>query len=261
MKIDELVAVMKKLRSPEGCPWDRAQTHKSLMPFIMDECGELLDAIAAEDDANFKEELGDVLMHIVLHSVMAEERGAFTFDDVVEGITSKMISRHPHVFGQEAVETASEVVDLWEKVKAKEKNHAPKADGSILDGVPNHCPALLQAEKIQKKAAKVGFDWTKQEQILDKIGEEYRELCEAVDSGDEAHIDEELGDLLFAAANLSRFRKRESGELLLARATAKFRARFGKMEELLRARGKKPEDCTPEELDSYWNQVKSAEKV
>ena len=260
MKIDELVAVMKKLRSPQGCPWDRAQTHKSLMPFIMDECGELLDAIEAEDDANFKEELGDVLMHVVLHSVMAEERGAFTFDDVVEGITEKMISRHPHVFGSEAAASASEVIDLWEKVKAKEKNHGPKPDASILDGVANHCPALLQAEKVQKKAAKVGFDWTEQTQILDKNGEEYQELRAAVESGDEAHIDEELGDLLFAAANLSRFRKRESGELLLARATKKFRKRFRAMESLLRAQGKKPEECSAEELNEYWDRVKSEEK-
>ncbi|MBO4630802.1 MAG: nucleoside triphosphate pyrophosphohydrolase [Lentisphaeria bacterium] len=261
MKIDELLKVMKKLRSPEGCPWDRAQTHQSLMPFIMDECGELLDAIAAEDDANFKEELGDVLMHIVLHSVMAEERGAFTFDDVVEGITAKMISRHPHVFGREAVSSASEVVDLWEKVKAKEKNHAPRANASKLDGVANHCPALLQAEKVQKKAAKVGFDWTEQTQILDKIGEEYQELREAVQAGDDEHIDEELGDLLFAAANLSRFRKRDSAELLLARATAKFRKRFQRMEKMLSDNGKKIEDCSPEEMDALWNRAKAEEKA
>ena len=261
MKIDELVAVMKKLRSPEGCPWDRAQTHKSLMPFIMDECAELLDAIDAEDDANFREELGDVLMHIVLHSVMAEERGAFTFDDVVEGITAKMISRHPHVFGSEAVSSASEVVDLWEKVKAKEKNHAPDPNASVLKGVPVHCPALLQAEKIQKKAAKTGFDWTEQHQILDKIGEEYQELREAMKSGNEEHIDEELGDLLFAAANLSRFRKRESAEILLARATAKFKKRFQTMEKMLAAEGKSLEKCSPEEMDRLWNRVKAGEKA
>ena len=259
-KIDELVAVMKKLRSPEGCPWDRAQTHHSLMPFLMDECGELLDAIAAEDDANFKEELGDVLMHLVLHSVMAEERGAFTFDDVVEGITRKMIFRHPHVFGKEEVQSAAEVLDLWEKVKAKEKNHAPKPGGSVLDGVPDHCPALLQAEKIQKKAAKVGFDWTEQRQILDKIGEEYRELREAMESGDNEHVDEELGDLLFAAANLSRFRKRDSAELLLARASAKFRRRFRQLEQMLAAEGKTPQQCSAEELDVCWTRVKEREE-
>lgn len=260
MKIDELISVMKKLRSPGGCPWDRAQTHKSLMPFIMEECGELLDAIEAEDDANFKEELGDVLMHIVLHSVMAEERGAFTFDDVTEGITAKMISRHPHVFGQEAVSSASDVIDLWEKLKAKEKNHAANPDASRLDGVAAHCPALLQAEKIQKKAAKTGFDWQEQHQILDKIGEEYQELRDAMKSGDDARIDEELGDLLFAAANLSRFRKRDSAELLLARASKKFKRRFQRMEELLAGDGKKIEDCSPEEMDILWERVKKEEK-
>ena len=260
MNIEELVRVMKKLRSPEGCPWDRAQTHRSLMPFIMDECGELLDAIDAGDDANFKEELGDVLMHIVLHSVMAEERGAFTFDDVVDGITRKMIFRHPHVFGKEEVSSAADVLDLWEKVKAKEKEHAPKPDASILDGVPNHCPALLQAEKIQKKAAKVGFDWTREDQIVDKIGEEYRELCEAMQSGDQEQIDEELGDLLFAAANLSRFRKRESAEMLLAHASEKFRRRFRSMEKRLAAEGRKLADCSPEEMDRLWNLAKDEEK-
>ena len=256
--IEELVAVMKKLRSPEGCPWDRKQTHHSLMPFIMDECGELLDAIAAEDDENFREELGDVLMHIVLHSVMSEERNAFTFEDVVRAITAKMIHRHPHVFSTESVASAEEVVGLWEKVKAQEKNHAVKPDASRLDGVPAHCPALLQAEKIQKKAAKAGFDWTEQEQILDKIEEEVRELREAMRSGDDVHIDEELGDLFFAAANLSRFRKRESAELLLAKATGKFKRRFQTVEKLL---GEKPmEECSPEELDVLWNQVKNSEK-
>ena len=154
MKIDKLVEVMKKLRAPDGCPWDRAQTHQSLMPFIMDECGELLDAIEAQDDANFREELGDVLMHIVLHSVMAEERGAFTFDDVVEGITAKMISRHPHVFGEEAVSSASDVIDLWEKVKAKEKNHAPDPNASKLDGVAITALPCSRRRRYRRKPPK-----------------------------------------------------------------------------------------------------------
>ena len=258
--MDELVSVMKKLRSPEGCPWDRKQTHHSLMPFLMDECGELLDAIAAQDDENFREELGDVLMHIVLHSVMAEERKAFTFEDVVKGITAKMISRHPHVFGEETVASAEEVVGLWEKVKAKEKNHAPDPSKSLLDGVSNHCPALLQAEKVQKKAAKVGFDWVDQQQIAEKIAEECSELLEAMKKGSEEEIDEELGDLLFAAANLSRFRKRDSGELLLARATAKFKRRFAGVEALLKEQQKSFEACSAEELDQLWEQVKTMEK-
>lgn len=257
--MDEFIQVMKQLRAPNGCPWDRKQTHHSLMPFLMDECGELLDAIAAEDDANFREELGDVLMHIVLHANMAEERGAFTFEDVVKDITAKMISRHPHVFGEEKAASAEEVVGLWDRVKAKEKNHAPDPNKSILDGVSNHCPALLQAEKVQKKAAKVGFDWTQQQEIMDKIAEECSELQEAMKSGDEEHIDEELGDLLFAAANLSRFRKRDSAELLLARATAKFKRRFAQVEKMVKAEGRSIEDCTPAELNEKWDQVKKGE--
>lgn len=259
--IDELTAVMKKLRSPEGCPWDREQTHRSLMTNLMGECAEVLDAIAAGDDANLCEELGDVLMQIVLHAVIAEERGAFTFDDVVRGITLKMLSRHPHVFGTEKVASAKEVANLWEKLKAKEKAHAPASGASILDGVPDHCPALLQAEKAERKAAKVGFDWTRQEQIVEKIGEEYRELRAAIESGDEEHIDEELGDLLFAVTNLSRFRARGSAELLLARSTKKFKTRFARMEQLLSAAGKKPEECTPEEWDELWNRVKGEERA
>ncbi len=255
----ELVDVMRKLRSPEGCPWDRKQTHRSLMPFLLEECGELLDAIDAEDDENFREELGDVLMHIVLHSVMAEERGTFSFDDVVRAIVAKMKHRHPHVFSDASASTPEEVVGLWEKVKAKEPSHAPGKEASILDGVPNHCPALIQAEKIQKKAAKVGFDWSTQEQILDKIEEEVGELRAAMKSGEEEHIDDELGDLLFAVANLSRFRKRDSSELLLARANKKFKKRFAYIEKKLAEQHRAPEECTLEELDALWNEAKKLE--
>ena len=235
--IQELVGVMKRLRAPDGCPWDRKQTHESLMPFIMEECG-------------------DVLMHIVLHSVMAEERGKFTFTDVVHDIAAKMKHRHPHVFSDEKVNDAEEVVGLWEKVKAQEKNHAPDKKASALDGVPMHCPALIQAEKLQKKAAKLGFDWSRQEEIVDKIQEELNELREAMKSGDDAHIDEELGDLFFAASNLSRFRKRRSGELLLGAANRKFKTRFMFMEKELAAQGKKFEDCNIEELEALWQKAK-----
>ncbi len=257
--MNELVEVMRKLRAPGGCPWDREQTHRSLMPFLLEECGELLDAIDAEDDENFKEELGDVLMHIVFHSVMAEERGAFTFDDVAKGIVAKMKFRHPHVFSDVSAPTSSDVIDLWEKVKAKEPGHAPEKKKSILDGVPNHSPALIQAEKVQKKAAKVGFDWSAQEQILDKIEEEVGELRAAMKTNDQEHIDSELGDLLFAVANLSRFRKRESAELLLARATKKFKRRFAFIEKKLAEQNRVPEKCTLEELDALWNEAKKQE--
>lgn len=254
--MEELISVMKKLRAPDGCPWDRKQTHESLMPYIMEECAEFLDAVAEKDDSNMREELGDVLMHIVLHSVMAEERGAFTFSDVVRGITAKMKHRHPHVFSDEKVADAEEVVGLWERVKAEEKEHAPEKHASALDGVPMHCPALIQAEKLQKKAAKLGFDWSRQEEILDKIQEELDELREAVSAGDDTHADEELGDLLFAVCNLSRFRRRRSGELLLASANRKFKNRFVFMEKELAAQGRQISECTIDELEALWRKAK-----
>ena len=221
-EIDELRNVMRRLRAPDGCPWDRVQTHATLLECLMGEAAEFMDAVDASDDANMREELGDLLMQIVLHSVIAEERGAFTFEDVARDITQKMIRRHEHVFGNAKAETAADVVKLWEKVKLKEPEHVHK---SVLDGIPNHCPALFQAEKMQKKAAKAGFDWDDSLEILDKVEEELSELREACASGDEAHIDEETGDLIFAAANIARFRKR-SPEELLARANGKFARRF-----------------------------------
>lgn len=257
--ICKLVQVMRKLRAPDGCPWDREQTHASLMPFIMEECGEFLDALAAKDDENMREELGDVLMQIVLHSVIAEERGMFDFYDVTKDVTEKMIYRHPHVFSDAKVSDASQVLVQWDKLKAKEKNHAVAT--SLLDGIPCHAPALLQAEKIQKKAAKAGFDWKEQQEILAKIREELDELQEAMLEGGksedaEKRIDEELGDLLFACANLSRFRKRASGEVLLAASSAKFKKRFQYIEKVLASSGRKFEDCTLEELDRIWEEAK-----
>ena len=192
-------------------------------------------------------------MHVVLHSVIAEERNAFTFDDVVLGISEKMIRRHPHVFGNQKVNDSSDVITLWEEVKKKEHKDDRK---SLMDGIPYHCPALLQAEKMQKKAAKVGFDWATQEQILEKIGEEFREVQEAISDGEEEHIDEELGDLLFAITNLVRFRKRNSSEDLLAAANRKFMKRFRYIEQTLIEQGKNIENATLEEMDSIWNEAK-----
>lgn len=259
----KLEQVMKKLRAPDGCPWDREQTHETLMPFIMEECGEFLDALAAEDDENMREELGDVLMQVVLHSVIAEERGKFTLSDVIKDVTEKMIYRHPHVFSDSHVEDASAVLVQWEKLKAKEKNHGKKE--SLLDGVPTHAPALLQAEKLQKKAAKVGFDWKEQQEILQKISEELDELKEAMANAGkneeaEKRIDEELGDLLFAAANLSRFRKRASSELLLAASSAKFKRRFQYIEKALQNASETFEESSMEKLDALWEEAKKLEK-
>lgn len=252
--MDDLLAIMRRLRAPDGCPWDREQTHKSLKKSLMEECAELMDAIEAEDDCGMREEMGDLLMNIALQAVIAEERGAFTFHDVVHEIAEKMIRRHPHVFGSEHVDSSSEVLGLWERVKKEEK----KDRKSVLDGIAYHCPALLQAEKIQKRVSKYGFDWSDQRQIVDKIQEELDEVKATLASGDDVHTDEELGDLLFATANLSRFRKRASAEELLASANRKFADRFRYIETHLAAQGKTLEESSLVEMDALWNEAKKA---
>jgi mazG family protein len=254
--MEDLLAVMRKLRSPEGCPWDREQTHSSLKKCFMEECAELMDAIDAEDDREMCEELGDLLMNIVMQCLIAEERGCFSFRDVVHAITEKMIRRHPHVFGSESVGSSSEVLGVWERVKKQEKQERK----SVLDGIAYHCPSLLQAEKLQKRVSRYGFDWTEQRQILDKIQEELDEVRSALNSSDEEHTDEEIGDLLFAVANLSRFRKRASGEELLARANRKFGTRFRYIERRLSERGRTLEESSLDEMESLWNEAKKVEE-
>ena len=252
--IRKLASVMRKLRGPDGCPWDREQTHKSLKKYLMEECAELLDAVDSGENEDIMEELGDILMHIVLHSTIAEERGVFDLDAVAKSVTEKMIRRHPHVFGTESVSSANEVVDLWEKVKKKEKEGR---EDLIMNGIPCHMPALLQAEKVQKKAAKFGFDWENELQIIDKIEEELSELKDALASGDNEHVDEEIGDLLFAIANLSRFRNRASGEELLAASVKKFKNRFTHIEKSVKAAGRKLEESSIGEMEALWQDAKS----
>lgn len=252
-KLKQLLSVMKTLRSPQGCPWDREQTHKTLKPFLMEECGELLDAIEDDDAEGMQEELGDILMHVVLHSVMAEERGAFTFEDVAKSAVEKMIRRHPHVFGEANANTSQEVIGLWEQVKKEEKK---KDRISVLDGIPRHCPALLQAEKMQKRAAKCGFDWDKAGQIIDKIEEELEELRVALKNNKAEEIDEETGDLLFAVVNLSRFIGRASAEELLANANSKFMKRFKHIEKKMKEADKKMTHENLALMEGFWNEAK-----
>ncbi len=254
-EIDRLNEVMKQLRSPQGCPWDREQTHKTLCDSLLGETAEYLDAVEDGCDEDMREELGDLLMQIVLNAAIAEERGAFTLRDVATDITEKMIRRHPHVFGSESVSNSGEVVKLWEQIKKQEKGASRP---SLLDGIPRHI-ALLQAEKMQKKAAKAGFDWTRQTDILDKIQEELDELREAVSNGNEDHIREEAGDLLFAAVNFIRFRK-EHPEDILAAANQKFSARFRAVEKSLAEQGRTFSETTPDELDQLWNEAKHGDK-
>ncbi|MCX6985576.1 MAG: nucleoside triphosphate pyrophosphohydrolase, partial [Lentisphaerae bacterium] len=214
--IDRLISVMEKLRSENGCPWDREQTHSSLKKHLMEECAELMDAIDDKDPEGICEELGDLLMHIVFHSRIAEENKSFTFEDVSRGITEKMIRRHPHVFGEGKAENSGEVIEMWEVIKKQEKKERNRERKSLMDGIPRHLPALSRAHEMQRKAAKVGFDWINPHQIMEKIEEEMEELKKALASADEKSINEEMGDLIFSVVNLARFRKEESAEEILA---------------------------------------------
>ncbi len=250
-QIDRLAEVMKRLRAPDGCPWDREQTHKTLNDCLLGEVAEYMDAVEAEDDAEMREELGDLLMEIVLNACIAEERGAFTLADVASDITEKMIRRHPHVFGEAEAKNSSEVVKLWENIKKEEKGAQRP---SQMDGIPSHV-ALLQAEKMQKRAAKVGFDWRNQRDILKKIREEVDELENALNTGSEQEIDAESGDLLFAVINFIRFRKRHP-ENILAAANRKFSGRFRYVEKRLAEQGKDIHEVSPDVMEQYWQEAK-----
>ena len=247
-EIDQLDQVMKKLRSPEGCPWDREQTHKSLNECLLGEVAEYMDAAEDGDDHAMREELGDLLMQIVLNAAIAEERGAFTLKDVAADVTEKMIRRHPHVFGDAEVQNSKDVIKLWEEVKKEEK----KERKSVLDGIPRHV-ALSQAEKMQKKAAKLGFDWSKQEDIINKIQEELDELKAELKNGNEKQIDSESGDLLFAVINFIRFRKRHAEDVLAA-TNAKFSRRFRFVEANMSP------NATIDEMEKLWQQAKENEE-
>ncbi len=255
--IQKLIEVIKHLRSPEGCPWDRKQTHVSLKPMLVEETAELLDAIDAKDDENIREELGDILMHIVFHSLIAEDEKRFTFADVVKEVAEKMERRHPHIFGSAAkLEEADQVVELWKEIKAKEKAAKGIERTSILGGTPKNLPALLRSRDIQKKAAAAGFDWDNESGILDKIDEEILELKNAFNENDEENIDEEIGDILFSVVNLSRFRKGKSAEELLHKTVDKFEKRFQFMEETLSLKDIKMSDCSLAELEKLWQKAK-----
>jgi MazG family protein len=253
--LDSLHRILRKLRAPGGCPWDREQTRETLSRCLAEECAELLDAIDRAEPAAICDELGDVMMNVVFQAVVAEERGEFTLRDVFANVNAKMIRRHAHVFGDAEAESATDVIELWEKIKSGENR--PKKE-SILDGVPHALSALSRAEKLQKKAAKAGFDWTGEADIVDKISEELDELKAAIAGGDDAEIDDEIGDLLFAAVNLARFRKRKTAEELLRQSSAKFTARFHYIERELKRAGVPPEAAGIDRLDALWNEAKQA---
>lgn len=253
--INKLIGIVRHLRSPSGCPWDKKQTHQSLKPMLVEECAELLDAIDEKDDDNLREELGDILMHIVFHSIIAEEEKRFTFNEVVREIAEKMERRHPHIFGKRpTLQEADQVVALWEEIKAEERSH--KRRDSILSAVPKNLPALLRAKIIQEKAAAVGFDWTNQREVLTKINEELKELMEAFDANNNDNIEEEIGDLLFSIVNICRFRNGKTAEELLHNSTNKFEKRFKILETILKSEGKNIEKCSLDELDRLWRKAK-----
>lgn len=251
--IQKLLAVMRRLRAPGGCPWDREQTLKTLKPCLLEETYELLAAMDSDDLDNHLEELGDVLLQVVFQCEIREEQGKFDFDKVAATLAEKLIRRHPHVFGDVKAATTGEVLKNWEAIKQKEKEKNP--DRSAIDGVPEALPALLKAQRVQAKASRVGFDWKDSSGALDKIGEELNELREAIAAGDQAAIEDEMGDLLFSAVNTCRFLKVDA-EGSLTIATEKFSARFRAVEKLARERGLDMKACTLAQLDELWDEVK-----
>ena len=255
--VDSLVAILQKLRAPDGCPWDREQTLDTLARCMTEELAEYLDALAGRDIPAMCDELGDLLMNVVFQAVVAEEQGNFTLKDTLQNLNAKLIRRHAHIFGDERAENAADVVAIWEKIKAGEADH--QARKSLMDGIPAELSNLNRAEKIQKKAAKVHFDWTCEADIVAKLEEEIAEYKQAVTEGDQDHADEELGDILFAVTNLTRFRKRKTAEELLRAANDKFMRRFRYIETELAKRHIPLETAGIDLMESLWQDAKSLE--
>lgn len=250
--VERLRAIVARLRGPGGCPWDIEQTHGSLGPFVVEESYELIDAIERADDANLREELGDLLLHVVMHSRIAEERGVFALEEVAETVCEKMIRRHPHVFGDGKAEGVQEVLGQWEQIKREEKG---VSEQSRLDGVAAALPALMKAQTVQKKAARVGFDWPDVEPVYAKIVEETQEVREAIAAGERQGIEAEVGDLLFSVVNLAR-KLGVDAETALAGSTKRFVGRFQQIERTLEREGRRMEETELEELDRIWEQAK-----
>ncbi len=250
---EKLVWLMEHLRSPEGCPWDREQTLKSLIPYIVEEAYELCHAIEEGSEDAIKEECGDLLFQVLFVSQIAREKGWFTIDDVIEESFQKMVRRHPHVFGSSRAETAGEVLQQWAEIKKEEK--AEKRREGFLSDIEEGMPALVRAQKVSKRVAKIGFDWKDIEEVVEKLEEELAELKEALSKKSAPHIEEELGDLLFTLVNIGR----HSGvdpEWALARTVKKFIQRFHHLEEELRQMGKTLEEATLEEMERLWQEAK-----
>ena len=253
---ERFIKLVEYLRAPDGCPWDRVQTHESLVRPMIEETYEAVEAIEQGNTDNLREELGDMLMQVVMQAQIAKEEGLFDFKDVANGITDKMISRHPHVFKDRAgVETAQDVLDRWDDYKKKEKEHKNETQTQAMAKIPRELPALLRADKVQAKAAKVGFDWDDVSGAFDKIAEETAEVQAARAEGVQEHIADEVGDLLFAVVNVARFLNVDP-EAALNHTTAKFMRRFSYVEEQAAAQGRSLPEMSLEEMDALWNEAK-----
>lgn len=259
---ESLVALQARLRAPNGCPWDREQTHATLRTYLLEETYEVLDALDAGDDRKLVDELGDLLLQIVFHAQIAREEARFAIADVIEAIHTKMVRRHPHVFGSKRARNAVEVLKNWERLKAEERKEETGSEkrkatarASLLDGIPKGLPATLQAHQMTRRAARIGFDWDSLSQLLEKLPEEANELRRAVERGDAPGIEEEVGDLLFAAVNAARFLELDP-EIALRRANGKFRARFEEMERRARETGRDLADVPREEMEELWESAK-----
>jgi len=266
---EKLVAVQARLRAPDGCPWDREQTHASLRTYLIEETYEVLEALESGDDGKFAEEMGDLLLQIVFHSQIAREEGRFGVSDVIREVHDKMVRRHPHVFGEKRAKDSAEVLKNWEQIKkeeraaAGEKTGAGAKDGgktgSLLDGVSKALPATLEGLSLTRRAARIGFDWDNVEGVIEKMNEESGELRQALSAKDAARTEEEMGDLLFAAVNVARFLHVDP-EIALKKANAKFSARFRSMEELAAKSGAALADVPRGKMEEFWENAKALER-
>jgi MazG family protein len=254
---DELVKLMTRLRGPDGCPWDRKQALPDLKPYVIEEAYEVVDAIDQDDRRALAEELGDLLLQAVFIAEITREEGAFDIYDSITAIHDKLVRRHPHVFGDVEANDAEQVLVNWEKLKQDERKAENK---SVLSGVPQSMPALLKASRLTEKAARVGFDWRRTEDVFDKIDEEVAELREAVANGDNSHIHEEIGDLLFTVANIAR-KVNVNPEEALQSTNRKFMSRFASMESRVRERDQNLDQLELEEMDKLWDEAKAAERA
>ncbi|HEX4084374.1 MAG TPA: nucleoside triphosphate pyrophosphohydrolase [Chthoniobacteraceae bacterium] len=258
-QVARLRDIVAKLRAPDGCPWDREQTHASLRAGAIEEVYEMVEAIDAGDDPHFREELGDLLLQVIMHAQIAAEEGRFTLEDVACEVAEKLVRRHPHVFGENRLADSDAVLQQWDEIKKAERaSKGAPADASALDGVSNALPALMRAEKMQRRAARVGFDWDALHAVVEKIREEVAEVEAEIAGGDRARLEDELGDLLFSVVNLTRKAKFEA-EILLNQATNKFVRRFHAMEAEASAAGKALPGLSLAEMDAIWDRVKGGE--